>query len=81
MTPPTDRESPSSDDPLIRGVLEIHSPSDRSIGGIEIKLKAFQSVALMDSGRPTGTEETVVFEKSINLGLGISDRECRPCIE
>lgn len=74
MSPPEDSTSIPSDDPLIRGVVEIQSPTDRTIAGLEIKLKTFQSVALIE-GKDfhVGTEDSVVFEKTVHLGMGADE--------
>lgn len=75
MSPPTESNSIPSDDPLVRGVLEVHSPSDRWIDGIEIKLQGLQSIAIVDAGMRTGTEESIVFEKVLNLGSEAAERK------
>lgn len=73
MSPSADSLSIPSDDPLIRGVVEIQSHTDRTIVGIEIKLKASQSVALIESNMHVGTEDSVVFEKTVKLGMGADE--------
>lgn len=64
---------PTTQDAMVRGLLEIYCPSSRKIGGIRIKLKGLQTVAIVDtatSTTPISWEETVFLEKELEIGLG-----------
>ena len=68
----SDETPPSANDELIRGLVELWVPSDRHIGGIKVKLKGIQTIAILDSATgttPISWEETTVLEKTLEIGL------------
>ncbi|KAE8191757.1 hypothetical protein CF336_g4731 [Tilletia laevis] len=59
---------PATNDVLIRGLIELYVPSDRRITAIKLKLRAVQTVAVLDpvtGTQPVNWEETVLLEKRL----------------
>ncbi|KAE8267036.1 hypothetical protein A4X09_0g5308 [Tilletia walkeri] len=59
---------PATNDILIRGLIELYVPSDRKITGLKVKLRAVQTVAVLDpvtATQPVNWEETVLLEKRL----------------
>lgn len=75
---PTEDALPTATDEVARGLVELHVPHDRRIGGIRVKLRAVQSVAILPDQRdmvnfagatPVGWEDTILMEKVVEIGL------------
>ncbi|KAK0522975.1 hypothetical protein OC834_006072 [Tilletia horrida] len=61
-------QPPATNDVLIRGLIELYVPSDRRITGLKVKLRAVQTVAVLDpltGTQPVNWEETVLLEKRL----------------
>ncbi len=62
---------PSGNDELIRGLVELWVPSDRHIAGIKVKLRAMQTIAVLDSATlstPVTWEDSVVLQRTLYIG-------------
>lgn len=71
---PTDPDDapPVGDDELIRGLIELHVPSDRHIGGIRVRLRASETVGILDSPPtlvPIGWDERTIMERTLEIGV------------
>ncbi|KDN52448.1 hypothetical protein K437DRAFT_266634 [Tilletiaria anomala UBC 951] len=63
---------PTSQDELVRGLVELWVPSERHIGGIKVKLKGVQTIGILDSATSSMLitwEDTVVLEKTLEIGV------------
>ncbi|PWN19621.1 hypothetical protein BCV69DRAFT_283737 [Microstroma glucosiphilum] len=70
---------PNQTDSLVRGLVELYVPSPRHISGIKVKLRALQTVAVLDanSGQiPVSWEDSVLLEKEVRIGAqGDADKK------
>lgn len=71
---PTDPEDapPVGDDELIRGLFELQVPSDRHIGGIRVRLRASETVGILDDPPtlvPIGWEQRTIMERTLEIGV------------
>ncbi|CAO1623811.1 unnamed protein product [Sympodiomycopsis kandeliae] len=82
---PVDRNNtelpPAQTDSLVRGLVELYTPSPRHISGIKVKLRAIQTVAILDANTgviPVSWEDQVLMEKEVYIGMqpkGKKDKE------
>lgn len=73
---PVDRSNtevpPGQTDSLVRGLVELYVPSARHISGIKVKLRAIQTVAILDANTgviPVSWEDEVLMEKQVYIGM------------
>lgn len=73
---PVDRNNtedpPAQTDSLVRGLVELYVPSPRHISGIKVKLRAIQTVAILDANTgviPVSWEDEVLMEKEVFIGM------------
>ncbi|UZJ55272.1 hypothetical protein CBS101457_004592 [Exobasidium rhododendri] len=78
---PSEESPPTSNDEVARGMVELYVPNDRKIGGIRVKLRAVQSVAILPDQKdvisfagtaPLSWEDTVLMEKVVEIGFAVS---------
>ncbi|CCF54214.1 hypothetical protein NDA11_006277 [Ustilago hordei] len=75
--PDTHVRPPMANDEIIRGLVELYVPSTRHISGIRVRLKAVQTIAILDPASgltPISWEDSTVFEKHVEIGIQ-SDKE------
>lgn len=63
---------PNQTDSLVRGLVELYVPSKRHIAGIKVKLRALQTVPILDANSgmiPISWEDEVLMEKELRIGL------------
>lgn len=62
---------PSSEDELVRGLVEVRVPSDRHIGGLKVRLKGMEMVGILDTSShiPVGFDERVIMDKTLDIGI------------
>ncbi|CAO1628499.1 unnamed protein product [Parajaminaea phylloscopi] len=63
---------PSQTDSVVRGLVELWVPSARHISGIKVKLRAIQTVAILDANSgliPVSWEDEVLMEKEVRIGM------------
>lgn len=62
---------PSSEDELIRGLVELRVPSDRSIGGIRVRLLGSEMIAIVDptTSTPIDWDERIILDKTLQIGV------------
>ncbi|KAL9935600.1 hypothetical protein V8E36_005177 [Tilletia maclaganii] len=61
-------QPPATNDVLVRGLIELYVPSDRRITALKVKLRAVQTVAVLDpltATQPVNWEETILLEKRL----------------
>jgi hypothetical protein len=74
---PNEDAPPTANDEVARGMVELFVPNDRKLGGIRVKLRAVQSVAILPDeidgsyggSLPMSWEDTVLMEKVVEIGL------------
>lgn len=75
--PETHERPPMANDEIVRGLVELYVPSTRHISGIRVRLKAVQTIAILDPASglsPIGWEDSTVLEKVVEIGIQ-SDKE------
>ncbi|KAJ1030216.1 hypothetical protein NDA16_001127 [Ustilago loliicola] len=75
--PETHERPPMANDEIVRGLVELYVPSTRHISGIRVRLKAVQTIAILDPASgltPISWEDSTVFEKHVEIGIQ-SDKE------
>ncbi|CAO1619484.1 unnamed protein product [Jaminaea pallidilutea] len=63
---------PSQTDSLVRGLVELWVPTPRHISGIKVKLRAIQTVAILDPSSglvPVSWEDKVLMEREVLIGM------------
>ncbi len=66
-----------ANDEIVRGMVELYVPSTRHISGIRVRLKAVQTIAILDPASgltPVTWEDSTVLEKVVEIGIQ-SDKE------
>lgn len=66
-----------ANDEIVRGLVEVYVPSTRHISGIRVRLKAVQTIAILDPSAgltPISWEDSTVLEKVVEIGIQ-SDKE------
>ncbi|KAJ9476690.1 Cyclin binding protein [Pseudozyma hubeiensis] len=75
--PESHERPPMANDEIVRGLVELYVPSNRHISGIRVRLKAVQTIALLDPASgltPISWEDSTVLEKVVEIGIQ-SDKE------
>uniref|UniRef100_V5EHK6 Cyclin binding protein n=1 Tax=Kalmanozyma brasiliensis (strain GHG001) TaxID=1365824 RepID=V5EHK6_KALBG len=75
--PDTHERPPMANDEVVRGLVELYVPSTRHISGIRVRLKAVQTIAILDPASgltPVSWEDSTVLEKVVEIGIQ-SDKE------
>lgn len=61
-----------ANDEIVRGLVELYVPSTRHISGIRVRLKAVQTIAILDPASgltPISWEDSTVLEKVVEIGI------------
>ncbi|TKY90695.1 hypothetical protein EX895_000693 [Sporisorium graminicola] len=70
--PETHDRPPMANDEIVRGLVELYVPSTRHISGIRVRLKAVQTIAILDPASgltPISWEDSTVLEKVVEIGI------------
>lgn len=70
--PDTHERPPMANDEVVRGLVELYVPSTRHISGIRVRLKAVQTIAILDPASgltPISWEDSTVLEKVVEIGI------------
>lgn len=70
--PPATDAPPQTDDELVRGLIELHVPSDRHIGGIRVRLRASEMIGILDQQTntvPVNWDERIIMDKTLEIGV------------
>ncbi|SJX60512.1 uncharacterized protein SRS1_10142 [Sporisorium reilianum f. sp. reilianum] len=70
--PETHERPPMANDEIVRGLVELYVPSTRHISGIRVRLKAVQTIAILDPASgltPISWEDATVLEKVVEIGI------------
>ncbi|SPO20138.1 uncharacterized protein UTRI_00534_B [Ustilago trichophora] len=70
--PETHERPPMANDEIVRGLVEVYVPSTRHISGIRVRLKAVQTIAILDPSSgltPISWEDSTVLEKVVEIGI------------
>lgn len=76
---------PTTNDEVVRGVLEVNVPSDRTVDAIRVRMRADQVVSILDSAAltvPVSWEQSIVYERTLVYpppsGAALHSRTSRP---
>ncbi|SNX81789.1 uncharacterized protein MEPE_00494 [Melanopsichium pennsylvanicum] len=75
--PDSHERPPMANDEIVRGLVELYVPSTRHISGIRVRLKAVQTIAVLDPSSgltPVSWEDSTVLERVVEIGIQ-SDKE------
>lgn len=77
--PQAEDAPPQTDDELVRGLIELHVPTDRHIGGICIRLRASETVGIMEPTMPipVAWDERLLMEKTLDIGVPVRHPQSR----
>lgn len=70
--PETHERPPMANDEIVRGLVELYVPTTRHISGIRVRLKAVQTIAILDPASgltPISWEDSTVLEKVVEIGI------------
>ncbi|KAI3482726.1 hypothetical protein L1887_54481 [Cichorium endivia] len=70
--PESHERPPMANDEIVRGLVELYVPSTRHISGIRVRLKAVQTIAILDPSAgltPISWEDSTVLEKVVEIGI------------
>lgn len=70
--PESHERPPMANDEVVRGLVELYVPSTRHISGIRVRLKAVQTIAILDPASgltPISWEDSTVLEKVVEIGI------------
>ncbi|SPO40176.1 uncharacterized protein PSFLO_05658 [Pseudozyma flocculosa] len=76
--PESHERPPQANDELVRGMVELYVPSNRHIAGIRVRLKAVQTVAILDASTgltPISWEDSTVLERVVEIGIPHHDKD------
>ncbi|PWN53084.1 hypothetical protein IE53DRAFT_366646 [Violaceomyces palustris] len=63
---------PQANDEIVRGLVELYVPTHRHIAGIRVRLRAIQTIAILDptlGPTPMSWEDSIVMEKVVEIGI------------
>ncbi|PWZ02555.1 hypothetical protein BCV70DRAFT_155607 [Testicularia cyperi] len=76
--PETHDRPPMANDEIVRGLVELYVPSTRHIAGIRVRMKAVQTIAILDPASgltPISWEDSTIIDKVVEIGIQHHDKD------